>query len=139
MTYTFDYFVGKMTCLNCGVTSKADESTDMQTKICEVRHLMPYGVGDFLPCDYNNLRDNGYILVNSPKNKESYSLLDFWDCINCRTAFNCAQIVIENEVIASVEAVELNIETINSCNYISEDCVYLGWRIVDGLAIKSDI
>lgn len=139
MTYTFDYFVGQLTCFKCGSVSKADESTDMQTKICKKRHLIDYGTGDFLPCDYANLRGNGYISINNPERMESYSLLDFWDCTSCRAAFNCARIVVENEIIVSVESVDLNIEAINSCNYISEDCGYLGWSIVDGAATKTDV
>lgn len=139
MTYTFDYFVGQLTCFKCGSVSKADGSTGMQTKICEKRNLIDYGAGDFLPCDYAHLRGNGYITINNPGSTKSYSLLDFWNCPNCHAAFNCARIVVESEIIVSVESIDLDVEAINSCNYISEDCGYLGWRVKDGQATKTDI
>src|SRR5262245_9314583 len=137
MGYTFDYFVGQMVCLHCGVVSSADESTDMQTKICAERELRRYGVGDFLPADYDNMRNNRYVEIVPPSNKKNYSVLDWWNCVSCEASLNWARIIVEEEIIRSIASVSLDKQIIESSNYICEDYVIFGWQVTNGRATRS--
>lgn len=118
--YPLDYFVGALACLNCQKTSKADESTDMQTKICAERTLRNYGVGDVIRADYEKVEQNGYILLNKPASIKSYKLAELWTCPYCNS-INLALIEIEDEVIYSIQTIgkEENISSL--ANYASED------------------
>jgi len=131
MTYTFDYFVGKLRCPECGIVSRADESTNMQTKICRVPKMAPYAEGAVLEFDLGDIEAGGYILIQPPRDSESLILLESWECPSCGAPFNWAKISIKNKTIEVVESINLDESVIKKSNYISEDCGYLGWKITD--------
>ncbi|MES9926850.1 MAG: hypothetical protein ABW158_01935 [Candidatus Thiodiazotropha sp. 6PDIVS] len=111
----------------------------MQTKICKKPEMIPYGVGEKLELDKENIEGSGYILVNEPDGSDSFSIIDTWECQNCNAPYNWALIKIENAKILSIEAIELSENTIIASNYISEDCGYLGWDISEDGVKKIEI
>jgi len=132
MGYSFDYLVGKFTCPICGFVSRPDSSTNLQTKLSKNPGMNSYGIGDKLDLDLENIGESGYLLVKVPKNPNIFTLIESWECPNCDNAFNWVVVKIDNGTITSIEDIELSEDTIATCNYISEDCGYLGWQIHEG-------
>ena len=134
MTYTFDYFVGELKCSDCGHITDKSEQINMQTKICRTPRLARYSIGDKLEIDHASI---GYVTLTPPKIESSFSLIDCWDCPNCGKTFNWARITIHQDTIQLMESIELNSDNIASTNYINEEVIYFGWRISDGIAVKT--
>lgn len=131
MGHTFDYISAALSCPICHSVSKDDGSINMQTKICKNPSMKIYRVGDYLELD-SSIEESGYYCVNKPQSEKSFSILESWECPACGTPFNWAFVKVEGSVISLISEVELS-ELISSVNFVSEDCVYSGWRIVDGV------
>lgn len=137
MPYSFDYFVGKLRCRSCSEISPADETTNMQTKICLKPQLAPYGVGSRLEIDVEHIVESGYLLIHKPSDPLTFRLIDTWDCPNCGIPFNWALISISKGVIDDIKDICLDESSDISAHYIIEDCEFLGWQVLDGRLIKS--
>jgi hypothetical protein len=137
MSYTFDFFVGKLTCPVCGYTCGDRESTNMQTKICKVPGMNFYGIGDKIYIDYERIALKGYILIKRPEVESDFSLILEWECPNCDEPYNWARIAIRDEMVASIDNIELNKENIAMSNFISDECVYFGWEIDPNGIVKN--
>lgn len=129
MGYTFDYFVGQLTCPCCGFVTETDESTNMQTKICALPNMKAYGVGSMIELDSRNIEDSGYLLVNERETSDTFTLIDSWECPSCEAPYNWAQVKVKQGVIESVDSIDLSEEAISGVNYITEECEYLDWTI----------
>lgn len=138
MSYTFDYIVAELKCPICGNVSKADESTNMQTKICKNSEMRAYAVGDYMDVDAGNIVESGYMEVMKPVEENTFKLIDSWECPSCETAYNWALIELIQGQIAGINQVDLSVEQIEAVNYISEDCGYLGWTVHEGSVLFSE-
>jgi len=121
---SFDYFVGNLRCSKCGSISRADLSTNMQTKLSLTPKLTELGVGQRVYADWRDLCAAGYVCITRPLIEDSLVLLDLWECPVCFTPFNWAKIIIEHSIIRVIESVDLTAAIVESANYISEDCRY---------------
>lgn len=136
---TFDYFVGNLKCRKCGVISDADEYTNMQTKICLHPRQWPYGVGDRLEIDVDNIEKSGYLCISKPNNTISFNLIDTWECPSCDEPFNWAVVKIENSRIVEVKEIMLTNQVSEVANYITNFCLDLGWQFVNNTLQRSII
>lgn len=135
---TFDYFVSSMKCHKCGAISSADESTNMQTKICLHQKAFLYGVNSILDIDIGNIEESGYLCIWEPTSQVSFTLLDTWECSNCDESFNWALITIENKVIKSIAEIRLTDEVAQRANYISDMCEFLGYKVKNNAIVYCD-
>src|SRR3954466_4997025 len=73
----FDYFVARMTCTNCGTTSAADSSTDMQTHLRHDARSIEIAVGfelDPLEGRDRDIRSSGYLATGRPRRADNREL-----------------------------------------------------------------
>src|SRR5262245_42470937 len=121
MGYTLDYLAAELTCSRCGAVSPADWSTEMTTRLRDDPQLANLGVGDELPVDTARALASGYLLVREPAPDEPVILLHQWTCPACGYAYNWAEVVIEDGVIASIQTIELNQAAFARAHYIVDD------------------
>jgi hypothetical protein len=122
---TLDYFVGRLRCSNCDRISEPDLSTNMATRIRSQPELAYLGVGDALEIEPDSMRDAGYVTVRRPAPGEAVHILEVWECPYCGQAFNWAEIVVRDGVIAEVTAVPLNLDNLKRAHFITDEAVGL--------------
>lgn len=122
---SFDYFVGALECPVCQKVSKADFSTNMQTKIRDEPKMAELGVGSSLEITLEKAVLACYLPVQPMPLEGEVRLLDTWECPYCSSPFNWAEIVVSKGLITSVLAVPLNRETLERVHFISDDCIYV--------------
>lgn len=132
MGYTFDFFVGHLECEQCGAVSPADSSTNIQTKIAIDTSLAAYGVGDKVDLDIGYIDGTGYFCVKEPEEPSTFTLIDSWECPTCFKPFNWVLIGFDNGRIVSMKAVKLDNKIREIVNYVTDDCEYAGWTVIDG-------
>ncbi|MDM7861281.1 hypothetical protein QTP81_11810 [Alteromonas sp. ASW11-36] len=130
---SFDFFALALTCPDCGASYTENAPTNMQTKIQNHMYLAMLAVGTKLDI-YYPITDCGYALVNPPVKKDSFTLIDAWECVNC-SGYQWALITVEDSVLTGGQAVKLSCEIINNVNYLSDDANDIGWQIVSGKAV----
>ncbi len=122
MGYTLDYFVAPLKCPICGSISPEDNSTNMQTKIRNKPELAFLIVGCPLLIQPEVMEDSGYLTVQLPKTGEAIRILQTWDCPNCGTPLNWAEIVVDNGVIQQIIPVILSRQQLDWAHFISDEC-----------------
>ncbi|MBF2048763.1 MAG: hypothetical protein IGS54_15620 [Elainella sp. C42_A2020_010] len=119
----FDYFVGSLRCPVCQNISRADSSTNMQTKLCNKPSLDELGVGHKLSINQQIAEAAGYLTVQQPNPDEAIHILNTWECPFCGTPYNWAQITVQNEMIEEVLAVAKSREVLSQVHFVSEECL----------------
>jgi hypothetical protein len=119
MGYTLDAFVAELRCPRCQRVSPATEATGMYTRIRSEPELAWLGVGSALEFDPATVPDAGYYPVQPPG--ETIRILQIWDCPNCKSYPNWAEIVVRDGRIESITAVPLDRETLARVHFIDED------------------
>ncbi len=114
---SYDTFVAELECPQCGSLSPPDGSTGMQTYIRSDPQRHDLGVGDAVEVD---LADSGMLEIRPAE--EPLHLLVPWECPACGASSNWAEIVIEDGVIAAIEAVALDAASFARAHSISRDC-----------------
>lgn len=138
---SFDHFIAALRCPNCGKISPEDTSTNMQTRI-QVHPSNRYlRVGDTV--DMIDPETAGYLLVRKPLPSEPIHILEVWECPWCGQAFNWAEVVVRDDVIVSITAVEFNRGTLGRTNYISDQLRYIfeyitGKSLYNGRDVRTD-
>lgn len=136
MTYTFDYIVAPLKCVKCGLVSKEDQWTNMQTKICKHPTLSCLGLGTKLDL-IENIEDAGYLCLNKPIKHDCFTFLDFWSCAHC-DEINSSIINILESIIFSIIGMPLGKYEISNINYVSYDYQnYIGWNVEGNIVIYS--
>jgi rubredoxin len=99
----FDYFVGELRCPKCGAVSKADHSTQIQTKARKEPKHAYLGVGDALTVDHDEFVLAAYIPLNAPAPGGHVHIVERWFCPSCETPNNWVEIVVSDDVITAIE------------------------------------
>ncbi|HLP87924.1 MAG TPA: hypothetical protein VK184_04870 [Nostocaceae cyanobacterium] len=123
MGYTLDYFVASLQCPVCGAVSEADESTNMQTHMRKNPELAYLGVGHPLEIEPKFMRRCGYLTIQPPQPGQEIRILETWECPSCDAPYNWAEIVVLNDVIKGIVAVEFNRTVFEQAHYVSVECV----------------
>lgn len=121
MSYSYDYFVGRLACPHCGKVSAPDSSTNMQTYIRDESQLAFLGEGAAVDVSPANMRDSSYYVVREPQPGEVVKILQTWECPSCGKPSNWAVVSVKNGRIQGVAAVPLNRQTFERAHYISLD------------------
>ncbi len=124
MPYSFDFFVAELTCPNCKTASPADTSTNAQTYIRDSPEGASLNVGSALTIDRNRIRDNdydGYRTVQTPLPDEPIRILNTWDCYFCDQPVQWMEIVVADNVIASITAIDFDREHFMQSHLVSVD------------------
>jgi len=141
MGYSFDYLVGHLQCPQCGATSAADGSTNMQTYLRAEPQLAWLGAGDGLDVDPSNVRESGYLMVREPSPDEPTRILQTWECPSCGAPANWAEIVVREGAIERVTAVSLTREVFERSHFIAPEAdsvaAELAGRAVQEVAAES--
>lgn len=116
-----DYFVAPLSCPKCEATSPDDGSTNMTTYIRDEPQLAYLRAGDLLKVNLDAINERGYLTIHRPQPGEAVRILHEWECPACGTNFNWAEIVVRDDRIESIEAVDLNRETIDRANYLHDE------------------
>lgn len=131
MQYTYDYFVAKLQCPNCGEISEADDSTNMVTRIRSNPELAYLGVGDALKIDRSTIEESGYFVIQSPLPNEEVRILETWECPSCGQSFNWAEIVVRDGIIESILPVLLTREVLEQAHFISDESAGVAAALTD--------
>ena len=118
----FDYLVENLKCLKCENISEADDSTHLQTSVFSDPEGNCYKVGSKVDFNLSEIADLAYFKLNSVKESEPIYLLETWECSQFKAVMNWAEIVIHNNQIVSINSVDLNVEVISRCHFISDIC-----------------
>jgi hypothetical protein len=123
----FDHFVGRVTCPECHTVFEPGYKAVMQTRIQPEPHEVPLGAGTRvgLPRTRSEWRNRAdFIRARKPRKDEPVHLLTFWMCTACLTNGHWAEVVIDGDVIRSVESVDNTAEVARRMHYVSGN-VYL--------------
>ncbi|HLP87925.1 MAG TPA: hypothetical protein VK184_04875 [Nostocaceae cyanobacterium] len=123
MGYTLDYFVASLQCPVCGAVSEADESTNMQTHIQKNPELAYLGVGHTLEFEPKFMENCGYLTIQPSQPDQEIRILQTWECSSCGDPYNWAEVVVLNNVIKEIVAVEINRTVFEQAHYISDECL----------------
>jgi hypothetical protein len=126
MAYSYDFFVAPLTCPQCGATSPADESTNMQTYLRDNPSRALLGVGDALPLDVDRIRRDdyeGYRAIRAPDGGEPIRILQSWECPACGGALNWAEIEVRDGKIRGIHAVPLDRAHFERSHLIANDVI----------------
>jgi hypothetical protein len=119
----FDYFIGSLKCPVCQNVSRADSSTNMQTKLRNQPSLDELGLGHRLSINQQIAEAAGYLTVRQPNSGEAIHILNTWECPFCGVPYNWAQITVQNERIEEVLAVAKSREVLLQAHFVSEECL----------------
>jgi hypothetical protein len=120
----YDYFVGAMTCSNCGAVSTADSSTNLQTYIRHNARGIEIPVGFQLDaCDATDqsIASSAYLPVGRGRTDGQTRLLDTWTCPTCKRE-NWARVTLVGTEVAAIEGVTLDRATLESAQFITDSC-----------------
>jgi hypothetical protein len=127
----FDWFVASLACPACGTVSPPTSATNMQTHLRDNADGSELAVGaelDALDVRLADILNSGYQLIAEPPPGEPSRLLESWRCPTCGRD-NWALIAIANARIASIEAVVLDLATLNRAHFISDQCFVLAAQL----------
>lgn len=121
MSYTFDFFVGRLACPACGHTSEPDHHTGIQTYVRDDPQAAMLGAGDplVLPDD---MEDRHYIALRSPQHDEAIHIGEAWSCPSCQSFPLWAEVIVADSLIRSIASVDLQ-EALDRLHYIKFDIV----------------
>jgi hypothetical protein len=130
----YDYFVAAMTCPNCGVTSPATSSTNMQTHLRDDAQGIEIGVGfqlDPLEVRDQDIESSGYLPVSHERPDGRIRLLELWTCPTCHQDNNWGRVTIAGTEIVAIEGVTLDRATLADAQFITESCFILAAQVSD--------
>ena len=116
-----DFFVGAMTCPNCGRTSEATSVTNMQTHLRDDARGIELPAGfDLHPAEVTDasVSDAGYLRVG-PRDAR-VRLLETWTCPTCGHQ-NWARVTIDGTRIERVEGIALDRATLAEAQFIADE------------------
>lgn len=119
---TFDNFVAQLRCPRCQRLSSADDSTGIQTKLRDEPDASWFSVGSQLSFDLHRVAESGYLPVQPAG--QPLRLLQIWSCGHCGKYPNWAEVVIQGDRVAAIEAVPLDLATLDRIHFIDEDVAY---------------
>ena len=152
----YDWFISKLRCHSCVTTSPATSATNMQTHLRDDADGSELGVGaqlDPLDVRTGDILASGYQLVAQPEPGELIRLLEMWECPACNRSDNWAMITLRGASvpstatplqptesaptpsIESIDAVTLDLETLERAHFISDACEMFAARLA-GLQLK---
>jgi hypothetical protein len=114
----YDTIVAQLRCPGCTTVVDATIQTHLRT-VADGTWLQVGSEIDAYDLTDENIAASGYARVNAAEEGEPIRLLDVWSCPHCQTE-QWAMVEIADGKIDGVEAVELDRETLESANYISE-------------------
>jgi hypothetical protein len=119
--FTFDNFVARLKCPNCGAISPEDISTFMQTHIRDEPSLAYLGVGHPLRVPLADIDERGYITVRQPCPGQDIRILQTWSCPTCKIWPHWAEVVVHDDVIQSIEPVSLTRSVLDRVHFIEDE------------------
>ena len=117
----YDIFVAALRCATCGRTSPSDYTTNMQTKLRDAPDLSSFKVGDTLAINHATMVDSGYYAVQPAS--EPVHIAQMWSCPYCHHYPNWAEIVVRDSRIERIEAVPLDLPTLDRVHYLDDDAL----------------
>lgn len=119
----FDRIAVSLRCPRTGSMAPAD-STNLQTQLRDLPTGQRFEVGDRLRApDAAEATELGYWIARVPTPGTPVRVLETWDCGACAAGIHWAEVVIEGDVIQSVEDVPLNRGTLGRMHYLSAESV----------------
>lgn len=138
MSHSFDHFVAALRCARCGKVSRADRSTELQTKLAVEAEGRAIGVGDLIvtPGTVQEVTDSGYRGLGAPALAGPIALLETWSCPACGQTGQWAKVELSAPTAQGgrrVEAVralgDLRRSHLDGADFLSEEAVYLAERL----------
>jgi len=123
MGYSYDFFVAALTCPHCGVVSKENYTTKMQTSIRDEDTDGVYmGVGFPLVLNLPEMEELNYIPILPVVEGETIRIGHSWVCVSCMWARRWAVVEVAENVIQKIEDIDIKKELIK-LNYVHFDIV----------------
>ena len=121
MSYSYDFFVGRLLCPNCGTRSEADYKTYMQTYIRDKTAGEMLGAGTPLALQADKMRDRDYIALRPHRDGPIHNG-HTWSCPHCGAESLWAEIVIQDGHIQHITEIVLS-TSVHRLHYIHVDIV----------------
>ena len=140
MAYSYDWFVARLPCPDCGTVSPADDSLEMSTYARADPQGAFIAAGDPFEADPAALaegRVDGYIALKPPAAGAPIRLLNAWRCPSCGS-LNWAEIVLADGKVASIEARALTRAVLDRAHFIGNDAEFVAAALVDSEARLDD-
>ncbi|HEY4244818.1 MAG TPA: hypothetical protein VGM88_33615 [Kofleriaceae bacterium] len=126
---SFDLFVASLRCPHCDAVARAEIQTKLRG---DASDQSMFAVGDHFTYDLADAADWGYLVVQPPAQPVHFGQM--WECAVCKHYPSWAEVVIDDDRIASIDAIALDAAALARLHFLDEDAAPF---IADAVAVEA--